>query len=32
VTEAVIAALRAYVAGFPADQAGIDLLISHAGS
>jgi hypothetical protein len=31
VTEAVIAALRAYVAGFPAGQAGIDRLISHGG-
>jgi hypothetical protein len=31
VTEAVIAALRACVAGFPAGQAGIDLLISHGG-
>jgi hypothetical protein len=31
VTEAIIAALRAYVAGFPADQAGIELLISHGG-
>jgi len=31
VTEAIIAALRAYTAGFPADQAGIDLLISHGG-
>ena len=30
-TEATIAALRAYVAGFPADQAGIELLISHGG-
>jgi len=31
VTEAVIAALRAHVAGFPAGQPGIDLLISHGG-
>jgi hypothetical protein len=31
VAEPIIAALRAYVAGFPADQAGIELLISHGG-
>lgn len=30
-SEAIISALRAYVAGFPADQAGIELLISHGG-
>ena len=30
-TEAITAALRAYVVGFPADQAGIELLIGHGG-
>jgi hypothetical protein len=31
VSQAIVSALRAYVAGFPADQAGIELLISHGG-